>query len=189
MPHPVSLPEPQERRSPLLAPAPTAARRVVRDRVPHELSRLSHARRQARRDLESLAARLDLEHGELCEDRLHDLDDVVFLADVEGLILQEHLAAESALAKAVLDVVAFFGERRARVLREVGDLVLRYLTPPTGQWVHRVDELGPGDFVHPDAGPPARLITSSTPGPWADAFSEATGLGWFAAKAETRGEG
>lgn len=108
--------------------------RVPQVEVPDELGRLAQAFAGARRCLVEARAGASDAAREALDDALHDLGDVVFLADVERLVLDEHLDAPSALAKAVGEVVQLVGAARAADARDLGARVARGLTgaAPTG---------------------------------------------------------
>lgn len=115
-------------------------RRIQRDRVERELARFRQALGAAEAQLHSLRQSVS---GRLSENDLRILDthlallqDGVFIADVERLILEKHFALEAAIAKVVGDFDRIFklvqSERlrqSAVDLRDVGIRVLQNLSP------------------------------------------------------------
>jgi phosphoenolpyruvate-protein kinase (PTS system EI component) len=110
--------------------------RVPKDQVPRELTRLQAALEAARAELDQLRAELPAavpeDHARVLQTHATLLGDAVFLADVEKLIVEEQLALESAIARAVADFDRIFQlvqnpklRERAVDLRDVGLRVLR----------------------------------------------------------------
>lgn len=115
-------------------------RRIQRDRVERELERfraaLSGAEQQLAALRQSVAGRLSEADLRILDTHLALLQDGVFIADVERLILEKHYALEAAIAKVVGDFDRIFklvqSERlrqNAVDLRDVGIRVLRNLAP------------------------------------------------------------
>jgi len=95
--------------------------------VPGELGRLAEAFAGARRGLVDAQVGASGVVRAVLDDALHDLGDVVFLADVERLVLEVHLDAPSALAKAVGEIIQLVGTSRAADARDLGARVARGL--------------------------------------------------------------
>lgn len=115
-------------------------RRIQRDRVERELERFRAALAGAEQQLaalrQSVAGRLSEVDLRILDTHLALLQDGVFIADVERLILEKHYALEAAIAKVVGDFDRIFklvqSERlrqNAVDLRDVGIRVLRNLAP------------------------------------------------------------
>ena len=131
-------------------------RRIPRDRVERELERfraaLSGAEQQLGALRQSVAGRLSEADLRILDTHLALLQDGVFIADVERLILEKHYALEAAIAKVVGDFDRIFklvqSERlrqNAVDLRDVGIRVLRNLSPEPAE--PRADGLADGRYV------------------------------------------
>lgn len=101
--------------------------RVPAGQIPAELGRLAQALEEARTVLRAQRELLPSGAREGLDQALDDLSDVVFLADVERLVLEEHLGAGSAVAKVVGEVELLLGPDRAERARELGGRVVRGL--------------------------------------------------------------
>jgi phosphoenolpyruvate-protein phosphotransferase len=131
--------------------------RIPRDQVEAELNRFHKALVDARTQLVGLkgklAGKVPVDDARILDVHLAYLKDSVFLADVENLILGEHLCLEAAIAKVISDFDRIFRlvqneslRERAVDLRDVGIRVLRHLEK------HRDAEAGravtrPADYV------------------------------------------
>jgi signal transduction protein with GAF and PtsI domain len=101
--------------------------RVPAGQIPSELGCLARAFSRARFTLRAQLEALPTGARGPIEEALADLSDVVFLADVERLVLEEHLGARSAVAKVVGEVEQLFGPARAARAHELGTSVVRGL--------------------------------------------------------------
>jgi phosphoenolpyruvate-protein kinase (PTS system EI component) len=119
-------------------------RRIQRDRVERELLRFRAALTGAEQQLQglrqSVSSRLSEADLRILDTHLALLQDGVFIADVERLILEKHFALEAAIVKVVEDFDRIFklvqSERlrqSAVDLRDVGMRVLRNLAPEQGE--------------------------------------------------------
>lgn len=134
-------------------PTRDTSRPVGAGGVELELNRFHAALLATRAQLTELRARLT---EKLPEPEVRILDvhaaylrDSAFIADVERLIQEEHLALESAIGKVIADFDRIFRlvqndalRERAADLRDVGTRVLRNLTDPK-----QADGQAPGEFV------------------------------------------
>jgi len=112
--------------------------RVARDQVENELNHFHSALVAARAQLAALktkiAGQVPAHEARILDVHLAYLKDSVFIADVEGLILNEQLRLEAAIAKVIGDFDRIFKlvqdptlRERAVDLRDVGLRVLRHL--------------------------------------------------------------
>jgi phosphoenolpyruvate-protein phosphotransferase len=112
--------------------------RVARDEVESELNHFHTALVAARAQLVALKGKLEgqvpAHEARILDVHLAYLKDSVFIADVEGLILNEQLRLEAAIAKVISDFDRIFKlvedptlRERAVDLRDVGIRVLRHL--------------------------------------------------------------
>jgi len=118
--------------------ASASVERVSRDEVESELNHFHSALVAARGQLVALKAKLEgqvpAHEARILDVHLAYLKDSVFIADVEGLILNEQLRLEAAIAKVISDFDRIFKlvqdptlRERAVDLRDVGIRVLRQL--------------------------------------------------------------
>ncbi len=104
-----------------------ALERVPSGELYRELGRLRSAMSASRRTLSNaLSAGGGLATG-CIRSALADLDDPLFLHDVEQLVLQEHLEVASALAKLAGDQAQLLGEERSRRTEELARRLVRCL--------------------------------------------------------------
>ena len=136
--------------------ASASVERVARDEVESELNHFHAALTAARAQLVALKGKLEgqvpAHEARILDVHMAYLKDSVFIADVEGLILNEQLRLEAAIAKVISDFDRIFKlvqdptlRERAVDLRDVGIRVLRQLERDRAR-----DEARPGrpaDYV------------------------------------------